>query len=119
MALMKILVLGGSGMLGKDIISALCENNTFEVYTIYRDSSKLIPNCTICNIDITNKYNFSKQLKDINPEIIINCASATSVDNCEKEIEFTYNIHSNVLDTIYEILPKTKVVFLSTDSIFD
>jgi dTDP-4-dehydrorhamnose reductase len=116
---MKVLVLGGSGMLGKDVISALCESNIFEVYTIYRDSSRYISNCKIFNIDLTNKLEFSKLLKNINPEIIINCASATSVDNCEKEIEFTFNIHCNILNTIYEILPLTKLIFLSTDSIFD
>ena len=69
---MKILLLGGSGMLGSDCKEVLGENH--EVVAPTREE-----------MDIINWDGVIDNIHQISPDFIINCAGFTDVDACETE----------------------------------
>lgn len=69
---MKILLLGGSGMLGSD-----CRELLSQEFEVISPSSK--------DLDIVSWDMVIENLQKIKPQIILNCAGFTDVDACEKE----------------------------------
>jgi len=69
---MKILLLGGSGMLGSD-----CKEVLSQEYDVISPNSK--------DLDIVSWDMVIENLQKIKPHIILNCAGFTDVDACEKE----------------------------------
>ncbi len=69
---MKILVTGGKGQLGTDCVRVFRE--THEVLAIDLDE-----------LDITRRVDLEALVQKFMPDIIINCAAYTQVDNCEIE----------------------------------
>lgn len=118
---MKILILGASGMLGKDVAALFSEIPQYEIHAIYRNKSNKLPyNINVRNLDITNEVLFSKALKEINPDIIIHSAAVVNVDACEDEDkEYAMLLHAYIIKTIAAVVPDTKLIYISTDSVFD
>lgn len=105
----KILVTGGSGQLGFDLIKQLKEKN-YEV---------LAPNTS--EMDITNKENVLKVIEDFKPDVIFHCAAYTAVDKAEEDKNLCYNVNANGTKNIVEASKKVnaKIVYISTDYVFD
>lgn len=104
---MKILITGSNGMLAKAVINRFKHENEL----ILTD---------INDLDITNKsdvFNFVKQNK---PEIIINCAAYTAVDNAERELELAEKVNAdgprNLAIACKEI--DAILIHVSTDYVF-
>jgi len=77
---MKLWITGKSGMLGQDL-SALAKRD-FKVF----ESDK--------EVDITNKSAVENYIQANKPDIIINCAAYTAVDNAEKETELNHQLNA-------------------------
>ena len=105
----KVLVTGGSGQLGYDLIKKLKELN-IEV---------LAP--TTNEMDITDKNCVTSVINDFKPDVIYHCAAYTAVDKAEEEKEICYNVNVNGTKNIVEAAKNTssKVVYISTDYVFD
>jgi dTDP-4-dehydrorhamnose reductase len=69
---MKILLLGGKGMLGSDCKSVLAED-----YDLIAPDRK--------ELDITSWDKVIDKLHHVHPDLIVNCAAFTDVDACEKD----------------------------------
>jgi dTDP-4-dehydrorhamnose reductase len=117
---MKILITGFSGMLGADIAEIFTYNLSNQVFGICRNYSETkLKNINEINIDVTNINAFSKVLKEIKPNLIIHCAALVDVDKCELEKEYADNLHARFLDSILIHSPNSKLIYISTDSVFD
>ena len=66
---MKVLIAGGSGLLGKELSEKLSKK--YEIYSTYRSSKpvKKFKNLKYLKINLENQINLK-----INPDVIINCA---------------------------------------------
>lgn len=106
---MKILITGGSGTLGKELIKLLdSTGNT----VLYPPSSEMdITDYSAC-INIFDEYK---------PDLVIHCAAYTDVKASEKNIN--KSIKSNVIGTSNIVLAcekhQVKLVHISTDHVFD
>ena len=130
----KILIIGGTGSLGKKLIKRL--GSTYELVVYSRDESK---HWTIQNElrssgtkisfrvgDIRDKQRVNQVIQETRPEIIIMAAALKQVDTCElspRESILTNLIGTqNVIDVVEDLnrssmfsyAPK-KVLFVSTD----
>lgn len=105
---MKILITGANGQLGSDLVEFLKDK-----YTILPYSSK--------QLDITNLNLFQKEIDRVMPDIIINCAAYTNVDDCESNIEKAYIVNSIGAKNCAIISNKfsIKLFHISTDYVFD
>ena len=105
----KVLVTGGTGQLGYDLIKKLQQLN-IDVFA---------PNTNEMNI--TNKEVVLEQIENYKPDVIFHCAAYTAVDKAEEEKETCYNVNVNGTKNVVEASKKVsaKVVYISTDYVFD
>ena len=78
---MKILITGSKGMLAKAIINKFKKNNEL----LLTDVEEL---------DITNKDDVITYIEKNRPNVIINCAAYTAVDNAESNLELAEKINA-------------------------
>ena len=116
---MKILVLGGSGLVGDHFITNSKPN---DVITTYRNNVTNFP--TIISVKINLPQDWLKLeeliLKE-KPDIVLNSIAYSNSDFCETNREETYTLHVKISEKITTICSKinSKIVFLSTDYVFD
>jgi dTDP-4-dehydrorhamnose reductase len=105
----KILVTGGGGMLGSDVVRAAQFVN-----------HEVVP-VTHADLDITDRAAVERVLFQERPDVVINCAAFTDVDGAEEELGAAMDVNAegaaNVAAAANEI--GAKVVFPSSDYVFD
>jgi dTDP-4-dehydrorhamnose reductase len=105
---MKVMITGGTGMLGIDLATVLAKDN--QVLGLSRQ-----------NLDVTNLIQVKEIVHQYNPDVIIHTAAYTQVDQAEKEIEAAFNV--NAYGTRNMALAASqvgaKMIYLSTDYVFD
>lgn len=113
---MKILVIGGSGVIGFNLIKNL--KNTDDVCYTFLKNKIFEPNGY--QLDITNKENTINLINKINPDVVIHTAALTNVDKCETEKQLANSINVEGTKNIVEGAKKnkSKIVFVSTSAVF-
>lgn len=106
----KFLVTGITGQLGYDIVRELHERGE---YDIYAPTSK--------ELDITNREQVMKLVKEYNPDVIFHCAAWTAVDKAEVEKEACEKVNTigtkNLTDASIDV--DAKIIYMSSDYVFD
>lgn len=119
---MKILVTGCNGLLGQklvELISVMPEH-----YLIATAKSRLIPALPrgeFHSLDVTNHEEVLGIISKIKPDVVINTAAMTQVDQCETEREKCWQANVEAVGNLVEACQKYHVhlVHVSTDFIFD
>ena len=72
-------------------------------------------------MDITNKEEVTKIIKDYNPDVIFHCAAWTAVDKAEDMYDACYNVNvngtRNIVDASIDV--GAKIIYMSSDYVFD
>ena len=116
----KILITGGSGLLGSNIAKLAASNSKFDVYATYNKNEVGINDVHFFQIDLTKKEELVK-IEQIKPDFIIHCAALTNVDYCEDHPREAYSQNVLASVNIAEIAQKISayLIHISTDSVFD
>ena len=116
---MKILVLGGSGLVGDHFIT---DSKSNDFITTYRNNVINFPNVVSVKINLPQDWSKLEELilKE-KPDIVLNSIAYSNSDFCETNREETYTLHVKISEKITTICSKinSKIVFLSTDYVFD
>jgi len=106
----KIIVSGANGQIGKSFQKIAFDWLSYEFHFYDRES-----------LDITNKASLDRIFDEVEPDIFINCAAYTAVDQAESERERAYAINAEALDFITAacISKKTLLVHYSSDYVYD
>jgi len=106
---MKVLVTGGNGQLGSELHKISISYN-FEWLFTDRQS-----------FDLSDLDNIDIYLDTCKPNIIINCAAYTSVDNAEDDFELTNIINHKSVELIakWSNNNNCKLIHISTDYVYD
>ncbi|HEY3274014.1 MAG TPA: dTDP-4-dehydrorhamnose reductase [Methanocella sp.] len=101
----KTLILGAGGMLGTDLQKTFPEATTLSHH----------------EVDITDREQVLRVIKELKPNAVINAAAYTNVDGCEDEWELAYNVNGSAPGYVAEACAavKAKLVHYSTDYVFD
>lgn len=105
---MRILVTGGNGQLGNEWISYL---NRQEVEFIALPSS---------DFDLTDHSDTRRVMGNLKPDLLINCAAYTKVDQAEDEPDKAFAVNSNGVKNLadYCAAKNIKLIHFSTDYVF-
>ena len=117
---MKILITGSKGQLGNELQSIM-KTGKAEIGVV----SDTIKNSEVMawdidELDITKLDEVKAKLKEVNPDVVINCAAATNVDGCESNEDFAFKVNSvgpRNLAIACEAI-NAKLVQVSTDYVF-
>ena len=116
-----ILITGSNGLLGQKLVFLFSPQNKVIGIDLQSESIFSDPNFHYENQDITNKQLLQSRIKQYNPQIIIHTAAYTDVDGCETNQEKAKLVNFEGTKNLVEICKnkKIKLIFLSTDYIFD
>ncbi len=115
---MNILVIGGSGVIGFQIVKKFVESKNSVQYTYNKNKLNIgIEH----KLDIGNKEEVIDLISKINPDIVIHTAALTNVDLCETDKELANLI--NVIGTENVVIGckknNSKIVYISTSFVFN
>jgi dTDP-4-dehydrorhamnose reductase len=106
------LLLGKKGMLGSCFLKHLAGSEDFEMYATDKDE-----------LDITSFEELETIFDRISPDIVLNCAAYTAVDDCEDEAnkELAFRLNAEAAGVIARVCKKNNAVLVhfSTDYVFD
>lgn len=104
-----ILLLGGSGILGSEVLRLLHAENLEYVAP------------TSSDLDIRNKESLIQCVSELKPEWIINCAAWTNVDGAESNYDEARQLNEKAVENlgIAADLFECQVIHISTDYVFD
>jgi dTDP-4-dehydrorhamnose reductase len=119
---MKILVTGSNGLLGQKLSELLEKDTDVElIATAARSSALPIRSGKFDLMDITNIDSVNHVVDQYKPDVIINTAAMTQVDQCETQREACWKSNVDAVVNLVEASRRNNVhlVHLSTDFIFD
>lgn len=106
---MKVLITGAGGQLGTDL-AAECQRRGDEVVAL-----------TSTELDITSPDAVDAAIAEARPEVIVNTAAWTAVDDCESDPERALNVNGRAVENLRAAADGVgaHLVQLSTDYVFD
>lgn len=115
---MKILVIGGSGIIGFETVKKLKQLGHSVFYTYYQNKISISDGFSV---DIRDKKVILEIFKKIIPDIVIHTTAITNVDLCEINHKLATDVNitgtSNIISAC--IKNKSKLVYISTSFVFD
>lgn len=105
---LKILITGNQGLLGTECVRVL-----YPTHEIHGFSSKVL--------DIRDKSQVEGRIKEIRPDIIVNCAAYTKVDACETHFQDAWDVNAIGPENLAQAVRRCGgfLVHVSTDYVFD
>ncbi|TCZ76851.1 dTDP-4-dehydrorhamnose reductase [Paenibacillus albiflavus] len=107
---MRVLIVGAKGQLGQEVVQFMRTQGTHEIVAL--DKQKL---------DITLYPDVMNTVSTIKPDVIINCAAYTAVDQAELHPETARAINTDASRNVAMAAKAvgSKLCFVSTDYVFD
>jgi dTDP-4-dehydrorhamnose reductase len=113
-----ILIAGGSGLLG--VNWAVQTRHLFRPILALHQREILISGVEICHIEFNSIHDITRQICESKPQIVINAAGLTNVDQCEKTPDLSKAINVDLAKNIASACNQlgVKMVQISTDHLF-
>jgi dTDP-4-dehydrorhamnose reductase len=120
---MKILITGSNGLLGQKLIHKLKAKPEINLVATSRGENRLLDKegYSYADMDITSRDTVLKTISEHKPNVVINTAAMTNVDQCESDKEGCDKLNVSAVEYLIEACEKEQVhlIHLSTDFIFD
>jgi dTDP-4-dehydrorhamnose reductase len=117
----KILITGANGLLGQALVNYLSQD--FEVLATGIEPEFSLGNqtCEFKSFDITDFSQTKEIFSNFRPDVVINTASLTNVDDCEVNRNLCWNVNVKGVENLAKAAKKymTLLIQLSTDYVFD
>jgi dTDP-4-dehydrorhamnose reductase len=120
---MKILITGSNGLLGQKLVKLITEQGRHELIATARGKNRLPfeVGYTFESLDITREEEVLSVVAKHQPDVIINTAAMTNVDQCETEQAECWELNVKAVEHLIKASEKQDAFLLqlSTDFIFD
>ena len=106
---MNVAVIGASGQLGRDVVSAFAEGQDTVASVSHAD------------LEISQLESVRACLGKCNPEVVVNTAAMHHVENCEREPEHAYAVNAVGVRNLALVTHQlgATLIHISTDYVFD
>lgn len=112
--MIKVLILGSSGLLGRQLYDRLKLDKNIQLFHTGLKKRK---------INFENKILLRKFVLSINPSLIINCVAYTNIEKCEMNVKFSKKINVQIVKEIFDLKSQKKLNFnfiqFSTDQFYN
>lgn len=118
--MLKILILGGSGLLGKKLVEKA--SDSFEVISTFNNHKIEHSKSRTIRIKLPDEFfNLKSLIFNERPNLIINTIANTNIDYCEQHKTETYLLHVEMNKQIFKLCEDvaSKLIFISSDYVFD
>lgn len=115
---MKVLITGGSGLVGSALLELLGTRNDVKVHSASRTAPAIKAPFTHHPSNFTQPAMIDA-LASLDPDTVIHTAAETNVDLCEDQPDRAKAIHEDATRRLISLFPRAKFVYLSTDYVFD
>lgn len=119
---MRILVTGSNGLLGQKLTRLLQQDKDIYLIATARGRSALrITRGEYHSLDIAERDQVESVLRLTKPEVVINTAAMTQVDDCETQREACWKANVTAVENLVRCCAASRIhlVHVSTDFIFD
>lgn len=115
----RILVTGGSGLLGCNLVLAAIEDH--DVVAVSRQHSLQWLGVENVQADLSEESMATQVLETINPDWVVHCAAGTNVDECERNPEWAFLLNREMASYVARAAHSlgARLVHISTDAVFD
>jgi dTDP-4-dehydrorhamnose reductase len=119
---MKILVTGANGLLGQKLSALLMKDESVSPILTARGKINFpVTRGVMRAMDITQREAVAKVLNETRPDVVINTAAMTLVDQCETDQEACWTCNVNAVENLIEGCKRinAQLIHVSTDFIFN
>jgi len=119
---MRILITGANGLLGQKLTELLDDDLAVDLIATARGNLILpLKRGTFLPLDITDLSAVEQVLAQAKPDVVINTAAMTQVDQCETDREACWKNNVTAVENLATACTKTgtRLIHISTDFIFD
>ncbi|MCP4713421.1 MAG: dTDP-4-dehydrorhamnose reductase [Planctomycetes bacterium] len=111
----SLLIIGAQGMLGRQLVDTLTQDQWRRTF-----DSCAIHECDIHEVDITEPHSVRRCFDMFSPELVINCAAYTNVDDCETHCRDAFAVNADGPLHLAQNCQKhhAKLIHVSTDFVF-
>jgi len=116
---MKLLIIGGSGVIGSYLVKHFTDKGIDVEFTYLKNN--LIDGKCSHKLDITCHDSTVNLISKINPDVVIHSVALTNVDECEQNHSLADSLHVDGTSNIIKgcKLCNSKIVYVSTSFVFD
>lgn len=115
----KVLVTGACGYIGSNLRKYL----TGKGYDVYGLTSKSVQEAKMYRVNLTDDEKLFKVFVSVKPDVVVHAAGLSSLSECERNPELAMRLNvettKNIIATLSKMGHGTKLVFLSSDYVFD
>jgi dTDP-4-dehydrorhamnose reductase len=118
---MKVIVTGGSGQLGREVVKHLLARG-HQVVAIHHSREPLnMHGVKWVRLDLSNGYLFEDLVWKEKPHTIIHCAAMTDVDACEVDKPRAWRVNVEATRSVVRAARAVNahIIYVSTDYVFD
>ncbi|WP_435196323.1 SDR family oxidoreductase [Natronomonas sp. EA1] len=118
---MNILVTGGSGFVGWQVVCSLAADNQVDVAYSYHSNSVQHTNATALRVNLCDVDSVNRVISSVNPDVVIHTAAMTDVDECERSPTLARRVNTEGTKHVVDACERNdaSLVFVSTSFVFD
>lgn len=118
----RVLITGANGLLGQKLVQLYNDRSDVDVIATGRGQNRNLPGTyTYIEMDITSSEEVDNVIATHKPDVVINTAAMTQVDQCELDPENCWNLNVHAVSNLIQACGPNDsfLIHLSTDFIFD
>jgi dTDP-4-dehydrorhamnose reductase len=119
----RILITGSNGLLGQKLVELFSRSTSYNLLLTSKQEQSVFQDDTLPyrQLDVSDKHEVRKVVDEIEPDIIINAAAMTNVDQCETDREAAWRANVVSVENLVNSakLVGAKIIHISTDYVFD